>query len=110
MDITTTARNDVTIISVAGSMDATTAPEFDEAWKKVLADGVTKLVVELKSVEYISSAGLRSILMIAKTCRAQKVSLAFAGMQAMVADMFKLSGFMSILKTFPDVETAISQL
>lgn len=110
MDITTTVSEDATVITVVGSIDATTVVEFEEAWKKVLTVGAPKIIIDFKEVDYISSAGLRGVLIIAKTCKAQNIALAFVGLKAMVADIFKLSGFFTILKTFPDVETAKAQL
>ena len=110
MDITTSTQADAIVIRIAGSMDATTVADFDAEWKKQLEAGAGKLVVEMSGLDYISSAGLRGILMLAKTAKMKRASLAFAGMQSMVADMFKLSGFYSILSTFPDVDTAVAQM
>ena len=110
MDITSLPRDGVTVTQVAGSMDATSVADFDAEWKKQLDAGATKLVVEMSGLEYISSAGLRGILMLAKTSKARGAALAFAGMKAMVADMFKLSGFQSILKLYPDADAAVAEL
>ena len=110
MDITTSTQADAVVIRIAGSMDATTVTDFDAEWKKHLDEGSKKVVVEMSALDYISSAGLRGILMLAKTAKMKRASLGFAGMQSMVADMIKLSGFYSILSTYPDVDTAVSQL
>ncbi len=110
MQITTTPEADVTVIRVEGSMDATTVVEFDAEWKKALEEGADKLVVEMSGLEYISSAGLRGILMLAKTAKVKGAGLAFAGMRDMVSDMFKLSGFLTILSVHPDVASAASHL
>lgn len=91
-------------------MDATTVTQFDAEWKKVLEGGAKTLVIEMSGLEYISSAGLRGILMLAKMGNLKGASLAFVGMRAMVADMFKLSGFDSILKTYPDVDAAVDAM
>ena len=99
MNVVTSEKNGVVVLHVEGSMDATTVTQFDAEWKKVLEDGSKKVAIEMSGLEYISSAGLRGILMLAKMGNIKGASLAFVGMQAMVADMFKLSGFNSILKT-----------
>ena len=44
--------------------------------------------------------------MLAKVAKVQSAAIAFCGMQGMVADMFKLSGFASILAIYPDAPTA----
>lgn len=109
MQITNTAQAGIPVLSVVGSLDATTTADFDAEWKKVLDAGEKRLIVDLAGVDYISSAGLRGILMLAKVAKVAKVqsaAIAFCGMQGMVADMFKLSGFASILAIYPDAPTA----
>lgn len=110
MDVTTLTRDGVTVIQVGGSMDATSVSDFDAEWKRALDEGAGRLVVDMSGLEYISSAGLRGILMLAKTSKAKGTALGFSGMKAMVADMFRLSGFQSILKLYPDVGTAVAGL
>lgn len=110
MDVSTLDRDGVTVIQVGGSMDATSVTDFDAEWKKCLEAEATKIVVEMSALEYISSAGLRGILMLAKMSKVKGVALGFAGMKSMVADMFKLSGFQSILKLYPDLDTALAEI
>ena len=110
MQITTTNEAGASVIRVEGSMDAISVAEFDAEWKKVIEEGSTRVVVEMGGLEYISSAGLRGILMLAKTTKMKGVALAFAGMRGMVSDMFKLSGFLTILSVHPDVPSALAAL
>ncbi len=110
MQITTTNEAGASVIRVEGSMDAISVAEFDAEWKKVIEEGSTRVVVEMGGLEYISSAGLRGILMLAKTTKMKGVALAFAGMRDMVSDMFKLSGFLTILSVHPDVPSALAAL
>ena len=110
MQITTTNEAGASVIRVEGSMDAISVAEFDAEWKKVIEEGSTRVVVEMGGLDYISSAGLRGILMLAKTTKMKGVALAFAGMRDMVSDMFKLSGFLTILSVHPDVPSALAAL
>lgn len=110
MQIMTTNEAGASVIRVEGSMDAISVAEFDAEWKKVIEEGSTRVVVEMGGLEYISSAGLRGILMLAKTTKMKGVALAFAGMRDMVSDMFKLSGFLTILSVHPDVPSALAAL
>lgn len=110
MQITTTNEAGASVIRVEGSMDAISVAEFDAEWKKVIEEGSNRVVVEMSGLEYISSAGLRGILMLAKTTKMKGVALAFAGMRDMVSDMFKLSGFLTILSVHPDVPSALAAL
>ena len=120
IDIATT--DGITVLAVSGRMDATTVNDFSETCQKLLAEGAQKFVIDLGGLEYISKlitrrmgepkliAGLRGILMLEKSSKKNGSSLAFCSMQAMVADMFKLSGFTSILHVYPTREEALDSL
>lgn len=110
MQITNTTVSDAAVLGIAGSLDATTVSDFDDAWKAALDSGAAKVVVDLGGVEYISSAGLRGILLLAKTAKAKNARVGFSRLSGMVADMFKLSGFLTILAVFPDNESAAAGL
>ena len=110
MQITNTTEAGVTVLNVEGSLDATTTADFDAEWKKALDGGEKRLIVNLAGIDYISSAGLRGILMLAKVAKMKGAAIAFCGMSGMVADMFKLSGFASILSIHPDAAAAAASL
>ncbi|MGX8718065.1 MAG: STAS domain-containing protein [Desulfovibrio sp.] len=110
MQIETTIRDGVSVTAISGRMDATTVSQFSEECKKLLESGAGRFIIDLGGLEYISSAGLRGILTMGKACRAKGAALAFCSMQSMVADMFKLSGFTSILNVFPTLEDALAGL
>ena len=108
MQIDVSKQDGVTILKVSGRMDATTVTEFTEECQKHIKDGSGRFIVDLAGLEYISSAGLRGILTIGKACKAAKAALAFCSMQAMVADMFKLSGFTAILSVYATLDEALA--
>jgi anti-anti-sigma factor len=108
MQIDINNQDGVTILKVSGRMDATTVNEFTEECQKQIKNGSDRFIVDLADLEYISSAGLRGILTIGKASKAAKAALAFCSMQAMVADMFKLSGFTSILTVFGTLDEALA--
>lgn len=110
MQIDTAVTDGITIVTVSGRMDATTVNEFSETCQKLLAEGAQKMAIDLGGLEYISSAGLRGILVLEKFSKKNGSTLAFCSMQAMVADMFRLSGFTAILRVFPSLEEALNSL
>lgn len=83
-------------ISVSGSIDTNTAPEFIECLKEQMP-GSTELLLDLKEAEYISSAGLRAILFAQKTMDSQG-SMTVANVNSDIMDTFELTGFTEILK------------
>ncbi len=108
MDFTITQNGDKHVVAVAGRLDAVTASEFDaqsEAW---IADGHTQLVLDLHGLEYISSAGLRSILTTAKKLKAGNGSIAFCCLSGMVEEVFSVSGFGAMFPMFKSLDEALA--
>ena len=84
-----------TIIEIAGRLDTTTAPVLDKTINDELKD-VKDLVLDLKGLEYISSAGLRVLLATQK--KMQKVgSMKVINVCEVVMEVFEMTGFADIL-------------
>ena len=108
METNTQIQDEVTVVSVTGSIDALTAETVTQALLAQIQDGVTELVADLSGVDYTSSAGLRSILSAQKEIRQNGGDLRLAGVQPNVLKVLKLSGFTSIFKTFDDTAAAVA--
>jgi anti-sigma B factor antagonist len=86
---------EATIIGVAGRLDTITAPTLDKAVNEDIGD-TKNLVLDLKGVEYISSAGLRVLLGAQK--KMQKIgSMKVINVCEAVMDVFEMTGFADIL-------------
>lgn len=85
------------VITIDGRLDATNSSEAESFLLQAITEGNTQLVLDLSKLEYISSIGLRTFLMIAK-----KVSgsgyVKLASLQPQVFDVFHLSGFDTIFQ------------
>ena len=110
MQIDTTMQDGISVTKISGRMDATTVGAFSDECQKLLNSGTGRFIIDLGGLEYISSAGLRGILTMVKSCRSKGAVLAFCSLQSMVADMFKLSGFTSMLNVFPGIDEALAGL
>ena len=108
MEIQDRQVDQVTIISLKGSIDAVTAPKITEFIQGQIASGNTKLVADFKGVDYTSSAGLRVLLGAIKETRSQGGDLRLTGVQPDVLKVLNLSGFTNILKMFADVDSAVA--
>jgi anti-anti-sigma factor len=102
--------NNALIIKINGRMDAVTAPEFEKALDAWIDESEKLFVVDLSSLEYISSAGLRSILVIAKKLKALNGKIILAAMEESVNEVFEISGFNSIIPIHDTVQAAIRKL
>jgi len=110
MQITVTTQGGVTIAALMGRMDAMTTVEFDRWFSEQLTSGETRLVLNMQGLEYISSAGLRSLLAAAKQIKAKNGSLLLCQLVGTVEEVFRISGFLAIFPSFPSVEEACASL
>ncbi len=107
MDITTRIIDTTAVLTVAGRMDAVSAPRFEATCLDLLDQGHGVQIADLGSLEYISSAGLRSILSAAKKLKAAGGGLAFCGLTGMVDEVFRVSGFLKMFKVHPSLGEAL---
>lgn len=108
MEINIAQRGDVAVVAVVGSIDATSAPQLSTALSEQIAAGRVRLVGDLSGCDYTSSAGLRALLASVKDSRSSGGDLRLAGVQKNVLKVLEMSGFTSILKSFPDVDQAVA--
>lgn len=107
MEIGTAKEKNTVVVSVKGKIDAVTAPEFEKALANMIAEGESAFLLDFSGLEYISSAGLRSILSTAKQLKPKGGNLLFSGLRGPVKDVFKISGFGTIFKIFETREDAL---
>jgi anti-sigma B factor antagonist len=107
MEITVLESGSLTVVAIGGSVDGMTAGALTEALAGLVKGGRHRMVADFASVDYISSAGLRALLGAMKDARHAGGDFRLAGVRADVQRVLELSGFMSILKAFPDVDAAL---
>ena len=82
-------------LALEGRLDTISAPEFEAALKQVLEDAQT-LTLDFSRLEYISSAGLRMLLM-AHKAMASKGGMKVTHVNEMVNEVFEITGFSDVL-------------
>jgi anti-anti-sigma factor len=107
MDLSSHKQDKFFIVRVGGRMDATTAPDFEKSCLEWIGQGESALIVDLKDLEYMSSAGLRSILVVGKKIKSEGGTLAFAALTPNVEHVFSISGFGSMFKVHDSLESAL---
>jgi len=110
MNIETTERDGAIVFSIRGRLDGTHAADAENAFQKLANEGKSRFVLDFSEMSYISSAGLRVVLVAAKKLRAMQGALVCAGMSDQVTEVFEMSGFLSILETVATVEEAVARL
>ena len=110
MEIQTRKDKVAVVVSVKGRMDAVTAPEFEKNVIDWISKGEKTFLVNLGELDYISSAGLRSILALAKKLKEREGKIVLAGLKGPVEEVFKISGFASMFKIFDSEESALREM
>ena len=110
MEINTKREDKALVVSVSGRMDAVTASDFENALTEFIDQGDNSLVIDFSDLDYISSAGLRSILGAAKKMKGLKGKLFLANLKEVVKEVFDISGFSAIIPIYDSVETALEAM
>ncbi len=107
MEIKTSTKDGVTIIKISGSLDGNSVNEAQEKILPMLSAGSGSLVLDLEDCGYVSSAGLRLLLMAAKQLASMNALLALSGISAEVKDVMEMTGFNNFFKMFDSVAAAV---
>ncbi len=108
MKITSNQEQGFLVVQVEGRLDVATAPEFEKNCAALLEQGHEKLILDLTALEYISSAGLRSLLAVAKKLKGRGGSLSLCGLTGLVKEVFYLSGFDNFLPVYEGRQQALA--
>jgi anti-anti-sigma factor len=110
MELSKKKEDGILIVSVNGRLDAVSSPDFDRELGQLMDAGETSLVFDLNALDYISSAGLRSFLMIAKKLKIKSGKIALTSLQDIVKQVFEVSGFNQVPPVFDSLEKALSSV
>ncbi len=108
MNITQRVEGDITVFLPDGRIDTLAADEINQTLQAAAAGGSRKMVVDMSEVEYISSAGLRTLASVLVRCREAGGDMKLAALNERVTRVFNIIGFdvlMSIHDT-PDAAVA----
>jgi len=97
----------VVVVSPQGRIDSTTSAILERHLQGLAAAGQARVVVDFSAVDYISSAGLRVLLALAKRGREQKGRVALFGLNDSVRQVFELAGFVALFTIAPTRAEAV---
>jgi anti-anti-sigma factor len=100
----------VLIVAPVGRVDSTTSEALERSLLRRLEQGERRLVLDLAGVEYISSAGLRVLLMLAKRLQQPPGALVLCALADGVRQVFELAGFLPLFAVEPSRERALARL
>lgn len=108
MQVTKEKDGETLIMVLNGRLDSTTSSDFEKQIVAAIHENEKHIVIDLDEVDYISSAGLRAILIGAKQMNAGYGKLALCGLSEKIEEVFHMSGFDKILKIFPTRSEAVA--
>jgi anti-sigma B factor antagonist len=108
MEITTKQYKHCDVLTIKGKVDSFTAPELTQAIEKLNDNGRFKLVLDMNSLEYMSSAGFRALLMAQRNCkRYNRGEVVLASVPRKIMDALDLTGFTPLFKIFEEITPAV---
>jgi stage II sporulation protein AA (anti-sigma F factor antagonist) len=110
MEIQEGRSGDVLVVAPRGRVDSTTSGDLEARLLDVLGSGQRRLVLDLAGIEYISSAGLRVLLLVAKRLKTAQGDLVLCALTPAVRQVFELAGFLSIFQLEDSREAALARL
>ncbi len=93
METTETKTNGIVLLGLKGKLDASTSPQLQEKLFASIAGGEKHFAIDCAQLEYISSAGLRVLLLAAKQLRNVSGQIVLYALKTHIKEVFDLAGF-----------------
>ena len=100
----------ILVISVAGRVDGLNAREFHDNLYREIVGSDSPVVLDLEKLSYISSAGLRSILVVAKRLKDRNTRFMVCSLSAPVREVFEITAFDIIIDVLESRSDAIAKM
>ena len=110
MEIQEEQHGGVLVVAPVGRVDTTTSIDLEKRLVRHLDLGERRVVVDMGAIEYISSAGLRVLLLVAKRLRTAGGDLVLCALGPAVRQVFELAGFLPIFRIEATRALALARL
>ncbi|NCF65828.1 MAG: anti-sigma factor antagonist [Anaerolineaceae bacterium] len=109
MEFQITEVDGVTIVAVSGELDGLTAPAMQDEILPLIHPGC-KILLDMSGVSYISSVGLRALLLLYRKTEGNQGHIALSGLSEMIHDTMLITGFLDFFEAYDTVETGLAAL
>ena len=110
MSLATEKSGDVLLVQPEGQIHSANATGIEADLMAHVDKGERKLLIDMSRLEFISSAGLRVLLVLAKRLKQESGKLVLCGLSPQVREVFEISGFLAILSATDTREEALAKL
>lgn len=110
MEIRQSEVQSTVILSLVGRLDGLTSPDFDMQIKQLIAQNKHVLILDFAQLDYISSAGLRVLLMLQKQLKILGGKSMLVNLKPDITHLFNISGFSGIFNFSSSIEDALASI
>lgn len=110
MEIGEQRQGDIVVLAPIGRINNDTSAAFQTRLLDSVGSAASKVLIDFSSVEYISSAGLRTLMMASKQSKASNGRIAVAALAPVVKEIFTISRFTLVVQVFETTAQAIAAL
>jgi anti-anti-sigma factor len=107
MNITLSKEGEVNVLEVEGRLDTTNYGELEHHLSALTENGENLILLDLEKLEYVSSSGLRILLMFLKKLKAAEGRFILCSMSSDIKEIFEISGFINIFEIFDSKAEAL---
>jgi anti-anti-sigma factor len=97
----------VAIVTIAGRVDSATAPTMDTELEKIVSEN-KKIVLDLKDVVYMSSAGVRAVVKALRQAHKRRGGLKLARPSDPIKEILHTIGMMEVVQSYPSIDEAVA--
>ena len=108
MEILEDKKGNIVVLGIIGRLDSITSHDLESKIIGMIDDGVKRFIVDCSILDYISSSGLKVLLLGAKKLKNVGGEVVLTSLKGQIKEVFDCTGFTSIFKIFNSNEEAIN--
>jgi stage II sporulation protein AA (anti-sigma F factor antagonist) len=98
------------VVAPSGRLDFGAAASFQSELEMALAGGPAGMIIDCAGLDYVSSAGLRAVLLVSRSAKRTGVALLLCSLRPAVKEVFDISGFSQIIAVCADRTAALAKM
>lgn len=107
--LSTEIRDGVAVVRLAGRLDSTASPDLERLLRDTLDRGCVRMVLDFSATDYISSAGLRVLLVLARRLEERRGHLVLSALTPPVHQVFDLAGLLPLFAQAASLDEAVER-
>ena len=109
MEIQTRREGNAAVVSVRGRLDAVTAEDYRNAVRVLVETGTTRVVVDLRDLDYISSSGMSALVLTTRWLKEKDGRLGVASLRESIHSVIRMCGIEKLLEIYASVPEAVAE-